>query len=74
MIKFLRSLFPVPPKQFPKHATELGWAPRPDNPNYPFHMPPRYHDYAAKALGGIFVFWILLRFKEDGKHEILVSG
>ena len=71
MFARFKRLFVKPPKEWPQYAHECGWAPKPDNPNFPFILPPSYHYRSAQALGATFVFWVCLRAKEDGAHEIL---
>lgn len=64
---------PRPPKEWPQYAHECGWAPKPDNPNYPFNPPPKWQSTYAKVFGAGMWFWLMLRWKEDAAHEIFVS-
>jgi hypothetical protein len=76
MLQRFLTLFrpPKPPTNWPKYACEQGWAPKADDLTYPFHAPPQWQYKASQAVGGLFFFWLMLRWKEDAAHEIFVRS
>ena len=75
LASYAQRLFPRPPPsthRWPTYAVDGGWAPKPHQPSYPFHLPDHWQTTFAKGFTGMFWLWLMVRAKSDGAHELFV--